>query len=1116
MDPNERSGGADADAADRACTWAAKLAELGRLDEAKRVLAKALDDRGGPAPVARLLALLEATDGATDRTLDLLRGILRTAPADNLTAEKLIGLLLAMGRPDEAAEVITGLTNWRTDTALRELVGKTYRKQGKHAEAVAAFDPPESLSRNGRKLRRRSWWRSGGPLRHRVPWLAIPEGPVLTRDLPRASQPFDAMLDTITWARRLSAQDRHGDARQVISEALETHGRSWLLLSCAAEVESAAKAWNTAVWYWRETLREVPGDVNAVCELAWCLSRIWVKPAYTSRLHDAFRVIDDFPDQSDPKIRATRVDLLRRLGVPAARIAAACGRTWGLRKWARRYRWRSVGPLGQLALRVADHLRGGPPNYAGSGPVSRTEAATEPIARVLDEVDSPSPSAARERVEEAIAQYGRQPALLLAAAEAERGSRYWRRVALTAEAARNDPDSLDAVCSLAKALRIVGHYGVALQVLNNLSADTRARPEVRGMIGELHGNEGNFSLAVSTYGNPRTLDSFDRKYRRRYLLRALVQRMTSRRQAPTDGIDLAIFELLTPAVAEMLDLRFGGGTVEDSRDQIRAAVREHGRNPWLLLALAYHEAGQIRTALATEAMQDAPENPIIMAEGIRQLWYADDTEALRAIRDLADDLLDSPSIQEISYTVLHSVKLYGHAHEALGHSGLSAQSWKNRRECWWRSGGPVSQVRDLIMTAERRFLALVLAEPETQATELRELAPTRAVAESISEDLVDYRLGHAGNTTLAPALSDLWFVGANRLISIACAGAAIFEHWRWSTSGLFDLTGATALAIVALTLLVRWGNKRLNRRAIRIGLLAGIGSAGTVLLLVPAQERPLGVALATIMFLTVSAASFGLRPIVNFPPRKRALRWQQIEARTAILEALLNLLAELRAAGPPENDTARRQFADDLEPIAVLLERDLPCALRAKDAESQRALVERARNAADAVRRLKMNLVLPTQAARQEATEVLTRLAEALIRHDYPHWPATPTHVVKHRPPLPPWKQAERIGRTVLVISVPALAAFVLPLFLPMSGTGLPWFRFASIIWAVLSTVVALDPAWSERIAKMREGLDLLRNATAPAPSATNSSSAKSEDAAGAPAPSDSREDLARRARDIG
>jgi hypothetical protein len=68
----------------------------------------------------------------------------------------------------------------------------------------------------------------------------------------------------------------------------------------------------------------------------------------------------------------------------------------------------------------------------------------------------------------------------------------------------------------------------------------------------------------------------------------------------------------------------------------------------------------------------------------------------------------------------------------------------------------------------------------------------------------------------------------------------------------------------------------------------------------------------------------------------------------------------------------------------------------------------------------------------------------------------------------------------VLVIFIPPLVAYLLPLAVTVSAPGLSWLRFATIVWALLGILIALDPAWNERMAKMRQGLDLLRSAAPP------------------------------------
>jgi hypothetical protein len=55
---------------------------------------------------------------------------------------------------------------------------------------------------------------------------------------------------------------------------------------------------------------------------------------------------------------------------------------------------------------------------------------------------------------------------------------------------------------------------------------------------------------------------------------------------------------------------------------------------------------------------------------------------------------------------------------------------------------------------------------------------------------------------------------------------------------------------------------------------------------------------------------------------------------------------------------------------------------------------------------------------------------------------------------------------------------FLLPLVVPLSGPGVAWLRFATTVWALLGTIIALDPDWSTRIAKMRQWFEVVSKAT--------------------------------------
>jgi hypothetical protein len=129
---------------------------------------------------------------------------------------------------------------------------------------------------------------------------------------------------------------------------------------------------------------------------------------------------------------------------------------------------------------------------------------------------------------------------------------------------------------------------------------------------------------------------------------------------------------------------------------------------------------------------------------------------------------------------------------------------------------------------------------------------------------------------------------------------------------------------------------------------------------------------------------------------------------------------------------------------------------------------------------MKETIALPAETSWRELTDQLSDLARALAGHDFSSWPPPLPEVTAKRPARPPWRRAMDAARTAVVIFAPPLVAFLLPLATPLSGPGVPWLRFATTVWALLGIIIALDPDWSNRIAKMRQWLDLMRTATPP------------------------------------
>jgi len=267
-DMSAGAGGATdaSDAAARACAWAARLADDGRVGHARDVLLKAMDDLGAPVTVALRLAQLETSAGEQARAGQLLHDVLRAHPGEPGVVLALARLLLSQGKPGEAAAVISDVGD--DGHEFRELVGEICRAQGRHADAVVAFGDPRTLSVHGRRLRRRSWWLSTG--RRVRPAKAVTAKPGTGKETGASATqpPPDELLESVSWAAQLSTEKRHDEARAALADAIGVHGRHPLLLRAAAQAEDEAGGRNAALYLWREAHRIAPGDALIAAGLA--------------------------------------------------------------------------------------------------------------------------------------------------------------------------------------------------------------------------------------------------------------------------------------------------------------------------------------------------------------------------------------------------------------------------------------------------------------------------------------------------------------------------------------------------------------------------------------------------------------------------------------------------------------------------------------------------------------------------------------------------------------------------------------------------------------------------------------------------------------------------------
>ena len=838
-------------------------------------------------------------------------------------------------------------------------------------------------------------------------------------------------------------------------------------------------------------IRQRPPMWTLFCGLAERLANTMVKAATTWRVQDAMRILDAFPDQHHPKIRSTRGNILDLNDAPARWAVAAYGPAKGLPADAahnrRRLWWRSAGPFGQLRVRLAYSLR--PQAAAADRQAPCASAESLDVARLLDSLDGQPSSTVRQPIEKASQQYGRLPSLLLAHAEADAAEgANWHCLALAAEVVRAIPADLEAVCCLAQAVRNSPYgYGVAVELLESLPAVARQTTEVRVTLANLHRDAGNFALAVAAYGDPRDLDGYDRRFRRRSMVRGLLQRRRSGDSHSGTPLDLTTFDPVDSAIAQVLDKSDSLlDRPDECRTMLQAAIAEHGRQPLLLLSMARAERLVEDRAscvvLIAEALTNIPVSPLITAMGIWELWWADyDTEALRMLADAPDGIKEIRTISVTAGYIYHYWNLVANAFYAFGDHGLEAWQRRQRRASWWRSGGPFYRLRNSILAQENSALSSVPL-PEPQLAALAALPLSAPISATVRGDLSSYRMGLVQRTLQSPGVFSEWetHVFAPGLTVLAAFALTLIEHLRWPADRLWQNMAAAA-AVTAATVVTAWIVGRVTRRVAARMSIAVCSAVAAVFLLRLSRQWLFGAGLVLATLTLAIIASYSMWVVaVTVVPRIRAGRWRRNHAETAVLSDLLDLLSDLAVIQRRRDAGARHKWMTDLESAAVAVERFLPHRLRSGDPVSQSAIAAHTQDIATALRALKSSVALPDRMSWDRVTTQLQALATALARGDFEGLSVRPPTVAIPERRRSWWWQAIQITRTLLVIFAPPLVAFLLPLVAPLSGPGVAWLRLATLVWALLAAIIVLDPKIAEKVSQMRAVLSLLREAAPP------------------------------------
>ena len=236
---------------------AEKLIADSQYVDAAGMLTRALSVSGPSVVVLRRLARVERLQGQDRLALTLLDAARDLDSSDLDTVCDQADLLLELRRFRDAYAVLADLSETnRQDPRVRAGLGQVYHAMGFHALAVDAFGDARTLTGWQRSLRRRAWWRSGGPLRFLRRRRASGEDALRTLSCgvqPRVDEPQDLgtvlarvqeLVDeervaapVLARAQQLVDDGRLIDAAEVLARALSAAGRNVALLRMLAHVE---------------------------------------------------------------------------------------------------------------------------------------------------------------------------------------------------------------------------------------------------------------------------------------------------------------------------------------------------------------------------------------------------------------------------------------------------------------------------------------------------------------------------------------------------------------------------------------------------------------------------------------------------------------------------------------------------------------------------------------------------------------------------------------------------------------------------------------------------------------------------------------------------------------
>jgi hypothetical protein len=511
-------------------------------------------------------------------------------------------------------------------------------------------------------------------------------------------------------------------------------------------------------------------------------------------------------------------------------------------------------------------------------------------------------------------------------------------------------------------------------------------------------------------------------------------------------------------------------------------------------------------ALLYKAARLAPHDADVagaLIDALRQLqWYG---RALEFAVQLPKEVKRAPLVRMCIGYIASEQKWHARAFDWFGGpDGLLKAARAQRRRSWWLSGGPVRLIRRTVTKANdqafstwhKSFQQLVMLDtidwPRRFDTE-----KTRA--------RIDGYLRDSGTIYMRAGLRD-WFLRAANLPGFLLAVVVLFPiyhgqvlalvsthpslkpdfrpnpHGGTLTIGELDIAAALAFATIAVWLIMVPATLLGRRAKTPRGLAARVGVPCVILfvgglLLTDTEHMMLLAHFAGYAILVVTAfvlAQWSLRVLVVLYGITGLRRLQRRSPREAILDRLISAATLVADPDGDKNDFGiRREILYQIEESAALIERDLPAQFESGGYDTDEWLAGRARGAATAVRDLNRQVAVSSGDSWVRLGSALRHEIGALASGDLAalRWaPARPGRIRRNLRQV-----AVASARTITVMALPLIIVFV---FGPVAGVDahtLTLAKIATVGWAVLCLLFAIDPTLQRKIDAAKDLTGLLQ-----------------------------------------